>query len=61
MDEFYPEKNSFTDSIDKFKRIFLRLNREGGKYHPLFNSDCYPGYQRQDSLKIGTFISKCSD
>ena len=31
--------SSFTAMIDKFNRVVVKLNRAGGKYHPLFSSD----------------------
>ena len=34
-----PLKASFTATIDKFNRVVVKLNRTGGKYHPLFSSD----------------------
>ena len=33
------DTSKFTSKIDKFRRVFVRLPREGGKYHLLFNKD----------------------
>ena len=39
----FPKANTvnslFTATIDKFNRVVVKLNRAGGKYHPLFSSD----------------------
>ena len=34
-----PANSSFTATLDEYDRVEVRLKRDGGKYHLLFNSD----------------------
>ena len=34
-----PANSSFTATLDEYDRVVVRLKRDRGKYHPLFNSD----------------------
>ena len=33
------DTSKFTSKIDEYERVFVRLIRDKGKYHLLFNSD----------------------
>ena len=34
-----PDNSSFTATLDEYDRVEVRLKRDGGKYHLIFNSD----------------------